>query len=50
MSIILSYWIYFERAARPEKIIANSWEELKEIVDRMVIQNCSPYEWMMRIY
>ena len=43
-------WVYFERTGRPEKIVAKSFKDFIEQLDRLVERNGEMPEWINKVY
>lgn len=48
--ISFTYWIYFDKIGRPEKILVKTIEEFKDVLTNLIIRNGEMPEWIQRVY
>jgi hypothetical protein len=46
----LMYWVKFDKTPRPEKIVAENWEDFKIQLNNLVMRTGQPFEWLVREY
>jgi D-ribose pyranose/furanose isomerase RbsD len=44
------YWIYFDKVGKPERIYAKTYEEFKDLLDRLIMRTGEMPEWINRSY